>query len=114
MSNDPFKDPETQAFFRRAKEYMFPRMKASAMSLTVLTADPDPKLCIELGAAILFDKPIVIVAPPDVPIPANLKRLAAHIIQGDMSDPATGQKLRDALTAVMENDQRTKKAGATS
>jgi hypothetical protein len=94
-------------FFRHAEEDMLPKMKESALSIAIF-GKPDAKLCMEIGAAVLFDKPIIVVAAPDMVIPANLKRVASAIVIGSPSDPATGQQLRDALTAVMENDARTK------
>jgi hypothetical protein len=92
-------------FFQRAVDEMFPKMKASCLSV-VLVADPDPKLCIELGAAILFDKPIVAVVPAGQKIPANLARVASAIVQGDMGDEATKHKLQEAMERVIANDKR--------
>jgi hypothetical protein len=100
---------ETDEFFKHAREEMFPKMKSSALSVTIVPpdgADPDPKLCMELGAAILFDKPIILMVPAGRTIPANLRRVAATIVQGDMSDPSTGERLQNAITHVIENDAR--------
>jgi hypothetical protein len=94
-------------YFRHAKEELFPKMKASAMSITIFHSEPDPKLCMELGAAILFDKPIILVVPdPDRQIPANLRRIASVIVVGNPLDPETQQRMQDAITAVLDNDVR--------
>ena len=92
-------------FFRHARTEMFPKMKESAISI-VIGGEPDPKLCLELGAAILFDKPIIAVILPGVKIPANLARVASAIIQGDLRDAAVEGKLKDAITRIMANDKR--------
>jgi hypothetical protein len=105
--SDPFEDPKLKAYFRHAKADLFPKLKDSAVSLMIL-GEPDPKLCLELGAMILFDKPIVVIVPRDMPIPANLKRVASVIVQGDPHDPATLQRLQDAISSVMQKDQRSR------
>lgn len=108
---DPFDDPTIKAYLRRAQADMFPKLKESALSLTILGADPDPKLCLELGAAILFDKPILVIVPEGVRVPANLKRCAAAIVYGDPHDPSVEKQIRDALADILKNDQR---SGRTS
>ena len=94
-------------FFDRAAKELFPMMKNAAMSIT-LVGEPDPKLCMELGAAIMYDKPIIAVVPVGRRIPANLKRVASAIVQGDVSDPKVRQQLQDAISRVFEGDQRVK------
>ncbi len=94
-------------FLEHARREMFPKMKESVLSI-VIAADPDPKLCIELGAAILYDKPIIAVVPAGRKIPANLARVASAVIQGDLSDARSKQKLQDAISSVIANDKRQK------
>lgn len=94
-------------FFQSARDNLFPKLKTSALSITIM-AEPDPKLCMELGASILFDKPIIALVPPGQRVPANLRRVASAIVEGDMKDPATKQRLQDAITRVLANDRRVK------
>lgn len=108
--SDPFDDPRLKAYLAHAQEEMFPKMKDSALSITILTDKPDPKVCLELGAAILFDKPLIILVPREMKVPANLKRCAAAIIQGDPNDPAVRAQMQDAISRVIEQDQRAKGA----
>lgn len=100
-------DDELKAYLEHAKDEMFPKLKRSALNVTIL-GEPDPKLCLELGAAILFDKPIIVLVPSDRPVPANLRRVAAEVVQGGMNDPTTDQRLRDAIARVLKNDVRTR------
>ena len=95
-------------FFRHSREEMFPKMKGSAISITLAHDDPDPKLCMELGAAILFDKPIICVVLPGRKVANNLRRVASAIVEGSMDDPKTKQRLQDAISNVLANDVRTK------
>lgn len=103
---DPFEHPDVKAFFQRAESELFPRMKESAASITIF-GKPDPKLCMELGAALLFDKPIIVMVPDGRgPVPANLKRCASAIVEGSMDDPTLQKRLQDALKGVLKHDRR--------
>jgi hypothetical protein len=104
-------DPKAKAWLDRVKAEMLPKMEASAMSVVILAGTPDPKLCVELGAAILLDKPIIILVPDDTPVPANLKRCATAIIRGRPSDPKVARELNECLKSVLSSDQRTRAKG---
>lgn len=107
--SDPFDDPEFKAYLRHAKSEMFPKLKGSAVSLTIYNAEPDPKICLELGAAILFDKPIIVLVPDrGRSVPANLNRCAARIIYGDPRDPSTQRQISDALKDIVKYDAGSK------
>ena len=99
-------DDELKSYLQHAAKKMFPMMESSAISITIL-GKPDPKLCLELGAAILFDKPIIVVAAEGMPIPANLKRCASAIVQGNVvQDKTTRDRLTQAIHDVMASDRR--------
>lgn len=94
MANDDYE------FFKDAKENLFPMMKDAALSLTILNSDPDPKLCMELGAAIMFNKPIVVVCPDGYQVPPALEKIATHVIRGDINDTSLQTALVDALHEI--------------
>lgn len=94
-------------FYRSARNEMFPKLKESVLSV-VIAADPDPKLCLEIGAAILFDKPIVVLVPDGRKIPSNLSRIASAIVQGDAGNAKVQKRLQDAISRVIANDRRVK------
>lgn len=94
-------------FYRSARNEMFPKLKESVLSV-VIAADPDPKLCLEIGAAILFDKPIVVLVPDGRKIPSNLSRIASAIVQGDAGNAKVQKRLQDAISQVIANDRRVK------
>lgn len=99
-------DPEARAYLTHAEREMLPKMKASAISVTLFTGSVDIKLCLEVGAAILFDKPIIVVACGDRPIPANLKRVASVIIERAMQDEDTNARIQAAIAKVLAEDRR--------
>jgi len=94
-------------FYRNAREKLYPKMKASAIAVIIAT-EPDPKLCMEIGAAVLFDKPLVVVVPLGEKLPSNLSRIASAIVQGDANPAKTKQRMEDAITRVLANDKRVK------
>ncbi|MGH9343144.1 MAG: hypothetical protein ACRD3Y_04590 [Bryobacteraceae bacterium] len=103
----PFDDPELKEYFRHAEAEMIPKLRGSALSLTILGGNIDPKLCCELGAAILLDKPLIILVPDkEAKVPANLKRVATRIIFGAPSDPGIFEEIEAAIRDVAKNDQR--------
>ena len=93
-----FDNPKLKAYLKHAESEM----------LIIYSDKADVKLCLEVGAAVLFDKPIIVVKVGDKPIPANLKRIASAIVEGDVNDAATKVKLQEAISAVIAKDNRVK------
>jgi hypothetical protein len=74
----------------------------------------DLRFCMELGAAVMLDKPLITVTAPGQKIPANLRRLAVEIIEADI-DLEEGQRevaaalarLRDGISDFVGNNAHT-------
>jgi hypothetical protein len=96
-----FDDPDVKAWLESAGRDMLPQMEASAISFAIFTGKIDPKLCIEIGAAVLYDKPIVLLVVRDSFVPANLERCAAQIVRGEMNDPETRRRMQQAIEQVL-------------
>jgi hypothetical protein len=97
MSN-PFDHPEAKKWLADVERDMLPKMEDSAISITIFSGTIDAKLCVEVGAAILYDKPIVLLALPGQKIPAALGRAASAIVRGDpMRNPEVGKRLTEAI-----------------
>jgi hypothetical protein len=104
---DFFDDPDVKAYLDHAEKEMLPKMKDSALTISLFHGEVDIKQCLEIGAAILLDKPIILVASKDKPIPANLKRVASAIIEcDDTKDPSTWAKVNAAISKVLDEDRR--------
>lgn len=107
-------DPEIKAYLEHAEREMLPKMKSSAMSIVLLDGEGVTiELCAEIGAAILLDKPILVVILPGAKVPANLKRVAASIVEGNPRDPAVADRLQAAISAVLDHDKRVVSVGLT-
>lgn len=107
MSSELFDSPEIQDYIKHAQKEMLPMMENSAIVVSIFGNQIDAKICLEIGAAILLDKPIIAVIVQGAKVPANLKRVASIIIEGDMKETATKDKLQQAIARVMKNDART-------
>lgn len=100
----------SKKFFKHVEAVTIPKMRECVVSLTIFSGKVDVKLCVELGAAILLDKPILVVVERDTRIPVNLKRCASRIIEIDFDrmDPRSQEKIRAALDEILKNDERAK------
>ena len=94
---DPWDDPRARQWFARAQHQLLPKIDSSAFVISVNPDEPDAKIAVELGFAILLDKPIVIYAPPGREVSAHLRRVADYIVEGDLHDPETQRKMNEVL-----------------
>lgn len=89
-------------FFAEAEQEMFPLLQGSKMVLCLVSGEPDAKSCIELGAAILFNKPIVIVSFGTAVVPKRLEELAEAHVHYEEDESVTHGSGADRLRAAME------------
>jgi hypothetical protein len=97
--------PEVREWLESADREMLPMMEQSQIALALYTGKIDAKLCLEIGAAVLYDKPIVIMATHVGDVPANLAKCAAKIVCGDPLDPITKKHLADAVAEIIKERQ---------
>jgi hypothetical protein len=57
---------------------------ANVFASIVPKDDGDPKFWMELGAAIMFDKPLVALAMPGAKVPEKLRRVCDRIVYADI------------------------------
>lgn len=86
---DPWDHPDARAWLDDIRERLVPAMADTQLVATVYTGgEPDVKLAVETGIAVLLDKPIVLVVQSGVKVPDKLVRVADRIVEGDVADPA--------------------------
>ena len=95
-------DTDEDEFFDWARREMFPKIADSKLVVTLLSSEPDPKLCLELGASLLFDKPIILVALSGFPVPPRLAALAASVVEIDEDESLTEGPGRDRFNAALD------------
>src|SRR5580658_4356577 len=89
-------DPEVALFLESAAQEMMPKMEASAIALILFDGTIDAAICVQLGAAILMNKPIIlIVVDKKEELPAALLRVASEVVYGSMKEPGTKEQLKE-------------------
>lgn len=86
---DPFDTPDFKRYARRVREEMLPKMMDSAYVISIAPdgSEVDVKIAVEIGYAILLDKPLIVMAPEGRHVAEKLLRIADHVITGDMDSP---------------------------
>lgn len=105
QENDPWKDPTLAAWAKHVIKDMVPAMEDSAfvISLTPVSGEGDIKYWVELGASIMMDKPLLVVAMPGVAPPAKLMAIADEIVYLPAGVTPDGSvELAHAITRITE------------
>lgn len=77
---------------------MIGAIDASAMViLPFLTDRPDAYAALQLGMALLLDKPLLLITSPGADVPARLRRVADAVVE---ADPDTGQGQEEVTRAI--------------
>lgn len=103
---DPWKTLEGEAWVRAVLDDMLPKLSESAAALSIVPDGVgDVKLWVELGAAIMLDKPIVAVVFGDRPIPERLIRVADDIVRipEDADDKVVAREILGVVRRVVRN-----------
>ena len=74
---------------------LYPKLRAAGAFVSIApSGEPDAKFCLELGAAIVLGKPILVVAPPGTRVSPGLRRVAHAVLEGvDPLSEAGGETL---------------------
>lgn len=82
-------DDESKAWMKRVAHKSGSKIKQSSVFMSLFTGnfEKDPQCALELGIAILLDKPILLLAPKGTKIPRALERAATGISFYNPDDP---------------------------
>lgn len=90
---------EAKNWLERVRREMFPKIAQSRICVSILDSKPDPKLCVELGAAILFGKPLLILAIKGREVPPKLRQIADAVVEvDDPRDPEAIKRIHEAVS----------------
>lgn len=96
-------DADWGEFQRVVTEGLLPKLEDSAVCISLAPpADFDAKVAVELGAMILLDKPILVIAGPGRPVSNKLRLVADEVIEGDLMNPADTERIQSAIVAFSE------------
>ena len=99
--------PEFDEFVARARRELVPKIEGSQIfvSITPPLKQPkekvDIKFALELGLAIMYDKPICAVILPGTSIPEKLAKVVDKFVEMDFNDPTQRDRLTDALNEML-------------
>lgn len=97
-------EQEFREFEERVRREVAPNVLCSSVfiSLTPETAaDVDVKFSLELGLAIMFNKPIIALIRPGTKIPRKLSLVVDRFVEMDMNDPTQMERLTEAIKEMM-------------
>lgn len=94
---------EWKDYCKRVREGLIPKVKDSSLVVSIVPAgEIDIKFAIELGMAVMMDKPIVAVIPPGTPVPEKLARVVDRFVELDFRDPTQRERLAETLKEMVE------------
>jgi hypothetical protein len=104
-NGDPWQTPTAKRWVEHVLSDMEPKLAGSALSVSLVPDDRegDVKWWVELGASIMYDKPIIAVVFNDGPLPEKLKLVADEIVRCPNGvDELAGEKVEAAIARVVE------------
>lgn len=98
------KDREWDRFVSHVREELVPKIFSSSIYLSITPESPekvDVKFAVELGLAVMLDKPIIAMVRPGAVVSDNLRRVARRIVEVDVGTEAgrtlSSQTLKELL-----------------
>lgn len=101
--NDWSDDPAWTAFAEDFMEHGLPKIRRSDITMFLMTENPedfDAKQAIEIGALLLLDKPIILLAVPGVTLSTRLARAADAILYDWVGDEDGMRRLQEAVQTI--------------
>lgn len=99
-------DQEIERFFKRFERDVMPQVRGSAMTIGIWDGKADAKMCLEIGASVLMEKPLVVLVTKGAYLPPKLRLLATEIVEVsypmDEHDKAAIKAALDRVTAELD------------
>jgi nucleoside 2-deoxyribosyltransferase len=95
-------DPDWKIYAEHFRENVAPQMKESTYVMSLVPGEPDVKFAVELGYAIMLDKPIIAVVAVGSTPSEHLVRVADAIVEGDITTEEGRISLLARLNETMD------------
>lgn len=104
--------PEFDEYCEHVRKEVLPKVIESGVFISITPANPkelDIKFAVELGMAVMLDKPIIAIIRPGTKIPEKLARVVEHFVECDNGVEDTGfqERLKNTITAFMNSREKT-------
>lgn len=106
--SDPWSDPRAQEFITSVRAELVPQIDQSQFFISLTPSDPDEvdvKFSVELGVAIMLDKPIIAVVSPGSKMPPKLALIADHIIDVDLRSEGGPALIAERISEILKEDE---------
>lgn len=92
-------DYDDREFQRVVTEGLVPRIEGSAAFVSICPGVDriDAKFCVELGVAIMLDKPILAVVEPGIAVSDRLRRVADVVVEADITTEEGQRTVAEAI-----------------
>ncbi|QGJ92741.1 deoxycytidylate deaminase [Microbacterium phage Megan] len=102
--SDWIEEPDVQAWAKRVLDEVVPMIDQSTVFVSLVpTSEVDIKFAVEMGLALMMDKPIIVAVSPGALVPAKLLSIADAVVEFDPSQPeATQERLHEAFRQIMD------------
>lgn len=98
--------PEFDRFVDRARKELVPKIEGSNIFVSITPSNPekvDIKFAVELGLAIMYDKPILSLIQPGTKISEKLARVVDRFVELDLSQlPSNSERLQEAIDEMLQ------------
>ena len=97
--------PEFDRFAEHVRKDLIPKVEGTNLFVSITPSSPekvDVKFAVELGLAIMMNKPIVAVVQPGTPISEKLSRVVDRFVELDLKDPNGPERLSAVLKEMIE------------
>lgn len=95
-------DTEWDEFAAWHREHTVKAIESSAYVMSLVpTGDVDVKFAVELGLAIMLNKPVIALAMPGTTIPPGLRKVADAVIIADLDTETGKQQVARQLKEAM-------------
>jgi len=99
-------DDDTNTYLEHFRREVIPEIRRATINLTVYSGKVDPKLCLELGASILLDKPLLVVAVKGSHLPPKLRLLADRVVEvEDVDAPGASEEIKRAVWGLLGGEK---------
>jgi hypothetical protein len=100
-------DQELQQLLGEANRRLIPILKDSAFQIGIFDGRISAQFCLEIGAAVCLDKPILLVALRGCDIPLNLLKVAKEIIYANrVGDPGVEDQIKAAISRMVSKEKK--------
>jgi len=91
--------PGWAEYKKRVREELIPKIEGSSLFVSLVpSADKvDIKFAVELGLAIMYDKPLIACVAPGVKISEKLSRVVDRFVELDLNDPTGRERLTEVI-----------------